>query len=148
MLTISFHFLENINYIYKSQKHKPTSGKEITPFNVLQKNLITSNSWNLFTTVIWNINYDNVLNSFVTWFSKAWQFSFFGLDVTYVLWLENLFTFLSCFSCLLTIFPTFSINFIFLSLTVNSRGGFWCLYWLLMPLATECNVLHFWHTKQ
>lgn len=84
---MSFHFLENINYIYKSQKHKPTSGTEITPFNMLQKNLITSNSWNLFTTVIWNINYDNVLTSFVTCFSKAWQFSFWSwCNICFVTW--------------------------------------------------------------
>lgn len=47
-------------------------------FQYASKNLITSNSWNLFTTVIWNINYDNVLTSFVICFSKAWQFSFWS----------------------------------------------------------------------
>ena len=91
-------------------------------FQYASKNLITSNSWHLFTTVIWNINYDNVLTSFVTWFSEACHFSFWSwCNICFVtgdfLYLSFLFLFSEIypegiflfFLCLLTIFLTFPI---------------------------------------
>lgn len=89
--------------------------------NSFQKSPITSNSWNLFT-VIWNINYHNVLTSFVTQFSKAWQFSFWSCcNICFVTWrISPPFLLLSVFYvrpwwkclfplCFLAIFFTFLI---------------------------------------
>lgn len=70
-----------LSFSWKHQLHLQIPETQVCQWNrnnSFQRNLITSNSWNLFTTVIWNINYDNVLTSFVTQFSKAWQFSFWS----------------------------------------------------------------------
>lgn len=82
-----------LSFSWKHQLHLQIPGTQAhqwnrnNSFQYASKNLITSNSWNLFTTVIWNINYDNVLTSFVTWFSKAWQFSFWSwCNICFVTW--------------------------------------------------------------
>lgn len=87
-------------------------------FQYASKNLITSNSWNLFTTVIWNINYDNVLTSFVMCFSKAWQFSFWSwCNVCFVTWRISL--------------PFFLIFFFFLKRYPEGKFRFLlCICWL------------------
>lgn len=92
-----------LSFSWKHQLHLQIPEAQACQWNrniSFQKNLITSNSWNLFT-VIWNINYDNVLSSFVTQFSKP-GISLFCFAVTYVLWLGE-------FLCL-SLFFVFSIH--------------------------------------
>lgn len=118
-------------------------------FQYASKNLITSNSWNLFTTVIWNINYDNVLTSFVMCFSKAWQFSFWSwCNICFVTWRISLLFFLMfCFlkdtqkenfvssSVFVDCFPLlphffFLYPLLFQEEDFSSYTDSWCYWWL------------------